>query len=36
LASVRFLGKARPKPGPYRGDEIRGSGGRETALAQAT
>jgi NADPH-dependent stearoyl-CoA 9-desaturase len=28
-------GKARPKPGPYRGDKIRGSGERESALAQA-
>ena len=28
-------GKARPKPGPYRGDKLRGSGERETALAQA-
>ena len=28
-------GKVRPKPGPYRGDKIRGSGERGTALAQA-
>jgi len=28
-------GKVRPKPGPYRGDKIRGSGERETELAQA-
>jgi fatty acid desaturase len=25
-------GKVRPKPGPYRGDKVRGSGERETAL----
>jgi len=28
-------GKARPKPGPYRGSKIRGSGERETELAHA-
>jgi len=28
-------GKVRPKPGPYRGDKSRGSGERETELAQA-
>jgi linoleoyl-CoA desaturase len=28
-------GKARPKPGPYRGDKLRGSGERETELAQS-
>ena len=26
-------GKARPKPGPYRGEKVRTSGERETALA---
>jgi linoleoyl-CoA desaturase len=26
-------GKVRPKPGPYRGEKLRGSGERETALA---
>jgi linoleoyl-CoA desaturase len=26
-------GKVRPKPGPYKGEKLRGSGERETALA---